>query len=650
MQFFPATLNSRASVLDTGLFSDTAESSVDGGFSDVLASRISSQEPVSPASSGTENAGAAAQDVHSGQAAPAGEDFTDEDVASTPAEEAGAEDSSTCETDGTGAAPGESAATQEPADTPESRRTDSASREAGGQRAEEEAGQGLVGVNSQEEAEKSAHAGAAEDGDGSGAEQRAVSSETSLSAETETLSVLAGRLERVMDALRHALQGKDVRPERFVGTISGERVQTVREMAARLPQATGSEVRELISAVTREIEALRQELTRGVTASGLAGSTTSAKQGSRALSGADGGEQAVRELRSVLARLEEALPFKTGNTLAEGKTGKEPRERTAIASAENLETVGRVVEANTFRQNMVAASRVERVGDGDARAVSSRSRTARKNAVGTAASAMREGVVSGSNGETGVQGGPRVQEGSGTHDPTSGAREGASERTASASGKAGRSAGVVDDAKKGFFTEQVQGGSLDKAAAAEARAQATANLSDAALSAGENRGQAGADSANKARSAEVYRQVSNGAFKNLGQGNRQLVIRLDPPDLGRVSVILQVRGKDVQAVLRTTNQEASQALSEQLGQLRTQLEAQGLKVGKLEVQTQLADSQAESQWQGAEQHNRYQENRELAMTARRFRTLGRVDGDLARDVQSVPYKAKTSAGGLDVFA
>ena len=152
------------------------------------------------------------------------------------------------------------------------------------------------------------------------------------------------------------------------------------------------------------------------------------------------------------------------------------------------------------------------------------------------------------------------------------------------------------------------------------------------------------------RSAEVYRQVETGAFKNLGQGVKQLVIRLDPEELGQVSVILQVKGKEVQAVLRASNQEASQALGEQLGQLRTQLEAQGLKVGKLEVQAQLADSQEQSQWQGAEQHNRYQENRELALSAQRWRTLDRLDAGLVRDVQNGFQREKLSSGGLDIFA
>lgn len=209
------------------------------------------------------------------------------------------------------------------------------------------------------------------------------------------------------------------------------------------------------------------------------------------------------------------------------------------------------------------------------------------------------------------------------------------------------------EAKDGFFGASTR----EKSAPAKAQTSGAGKIvpegesaAQTAVQSAPSNASARAVAATGVRNAEVYQQIENGAFKNLGQGLRQLVIRLDPADLGQVSVILQVRGKEVQAVLRAGNQETSQILNEQLGQLRTQLEAQGLKVGKLEVQTQLADSQNQSQWQGAEQHNRYQENRELALSAQRWRNLERVDADLVRDVQNTPRWEKLSQSGLDIFA
>lgn len=209
------------------------------------------------------------------------------------------------------------------------------------------------------------------------------------------------------------------------------------------------------------------------------------------------------------------------------------------------------------------------------------------------------------------------------------------------------------DARQGFFGARVEEPSRAAKPAASASGKIVLETEAQALGSGQGAQSAvlqRGESPVASRSAEVYRQVETGAFRNLGQGVKQLVIRLDPEELGQVSVILQVKGKEVQAVLRASNQEASQALGEQLSQLRTQLEAQGLKVGKLEVQTQLADSQGQSQWQGAEQHNRYQENRELALSAQRWRTLERTDSGLVREVQSGVQREKLSQSGLDIFA
>jgi len=229
---------------------------------------------------------------------------------------------------------------------------------------------------------------------------------------------------------------------------------------------------------------------------------------------------------------------------------------------------------------------------------------------------------------------------------------------AAASAADGREGRNRQDAKQGFFSlrddarqapertsAKESGGTSGKNVLMETSAQAAGTAQDPQSSV-----QQRLETPVSAKSAEVYRQVESGAFRNLGQGVRQLVIRLDPADLGQISVILQVKGKEVQAVLRASNQETSHALGEQMSQLRAHLESQGLKVSKLEVQTQLADSQEQAQWQGAEQHNRYQENRELALSAQRWRNMGRADSGLVRDVQTVLHREKLSQTGLDIFA
>ena len=45
--------------------------------------------------------------------------------------------------------------------------------------------------------------------------------------------------------------------------------------------------------------------------------------------------------------------------------------------------------------------------------------------------------------------------------------------------------------------------------------------------------------------------VESGVLNNVGQGRTQLTIRLDPPSLGQLTVSLQVKNDEVQAIIRT---------------------------------------------------------------------------------------------------
>ncbi|MFW6179047.1 MAG: flagellar hook-length control protein FliK, partial [Desulfohalobiaceae bacterium] len=109
---------------------------------------------------------------------------------------------------------------------------------------------------------------------------------------------------------------------------------------------------------------------------------------------------------------------------------------------------------------------------------------------------------------------------------------------------------------------------------------------------------------------EVLRQIQDGVLRNLGSGRQELSLRLHPPDLGRVDVVLQLQGKELSALLKTNNQEVGRMLQQQLSSLQQMLEQQGIKVQKLDVQTQLAQEGSGQQWMGEKKHNQAQENRE----------------------------------------
>ena len=61
-------------------------------------------------------------------------------------------------------------------------------------------------------------------------------------------------------------------------------------------------------------------------------------------------------------------------------------------------------------------------------------------------------------------------------------------------------------------------------------------------------------------------------------------IRMDPPELGALSVQIDVRDGIVNASFQTSNDEATRLLSHSLTQLRTTLESAGITVEKLQVQ------------------------------------------------------------------
>ncbi|GFK93057.1 hypothetical protein NNJEOMEG_00886 [Fundidesulfovibrio magnetotacticus] len=165
------------------------------------------------------------------------------------------------------------------------------------------------------------------------------------------------------------------------------------------------------------------------------------------------------------------------------------------------------------------------------------------------------------------------------------------------------------------------------------------------------RGEAAA--AGRTQASQVMSQVESGILRNLGQGVRQLSLELTPDSLGRLNVMLTVKGKEVQAVIKAESPQAEKVLAENLQQIKQNLENQGLTVSKLEVRMGLSqDSNLGQQWAGADKHNQSQERREAL---ERMRTANLLAGDgevgfLARQMQDTGVRVKNSQGGLDLVA
>lgn len=119
----------------------------------------------------------------------------------------------------------------------------------------------------------------------------------------------------------------------------------------------------------------------------------------------------------------------------------------------------------------------------------------------------------------------------------------------------------------------------------------------------------------------IFRQVKDGVMKTLENGGRQLTLQLEPESLGTVQVMLQVKGKEIAATIRTENADVSKLVAENLAQVRETLHQQGLKVSELDVQTGLARQGQEQNWSGTEQHNMEQQREAMAQMRTRMRSL-----------------------------
>jgi len=151
--------------------------------------------------------------------------------------------------------------------------------------------------------------------------------------------------------------------------------------------------------------------------------------------------------------------------------------------------------------------------------------------------------------------------------------------------------------------------------------------------------------------ARTSQQLEAGLLRNLGQGSKQLTLTLQPDELGKLSVTLTVKGKEVQATITADNSDTAAMLQDQTAHIRQTLENQGFKVSKLDVQTGLAQDN-QSAWQGPEQHNQAREQRE-AMDRLRSSLRLTQGSDRSFDVAqtaNIAQSVTAGAQGLDLFA
>lgn len=163
-------------------------------------------------------------------------------------------------------------------------------------------------------------------------------------------------------------------------------------------------------------------------------------------------------------------------------------------------------------------------------------------------------------------------------------------------------------------------------------------------------------------SRQVGQQVQDGFLQAMRSNVRRLDVELHPAELGAITLTLTMRNGEVSAQIRSEKSETAELVSQQLENIRINLEQQGFKVDKLEVglqnqQKDLAESN-DSQWQNMQQHNARQEEdarrEELAhlhnLATLRNSRIYPEENDLAQPMHIIGETARYATRSLHVVA
>ncbi len=160
-------------------------------------------------------------------------------------------------------------------------------------------------------------------------------------------------------------------------------------------------------------------------------------------------------------------------------------------------------------------------------------------------------------------------------------------------------------------------------------------------------------------SQQAASQVEKAMLSAAADGTKRLNLQLHPAELGALTITLTSRNGELNALIRSEKPETTELLHKQLDYIRTTLEQQGLKVDKLEVQTQTSENNSQyEQWDGMQEHNARQEENSRRDILERLRNLGKVRNDgtistettLEQHVQLDNYTAVNAGQPLHIVA
>lgn len=158
--------------------------------------------------------------------------------------------------------------------------------------------------------------------------------------------------------------------------------------------------------------------------------------------------------------------------------------------------------------------------------------------------------------------------------------------------------------------------------------------------------------ANQELGRHISQQVESGVLTAMRNGAK-LELQLHPAELGNLAITLIARNGEVTAHIRSEKTETMELLQRQMDTIRVNLEEQGIKVDKIDVQLESSQDQQHFMDDLAE-HNTRQEEETRRQELNRLKNLAALrnedNSDMAQQLHNIGQQARYGGNALHVVA
>lgn len=159
--------------------------------------------------------------------------------------------------------------------------------------------------------------------------------------------------------------------------------------------------------------------------------------------------------------------------------------------------------------------------------------------------------------------------------------------------------------------------------------------------------------ANQELARHLSQQVESGVLTAMNNGAK-LELQLHPAELGNLAITLIARNGEVTAQIRSEKTETMELLQRQMETIRVNLEEQGLKVDKIDVQLQSSEDQQQQFLDDLADHNARQEEETRRQELNRLRNLAALRNEdnsgMAQQLHNIAQQARYAGNALHVVA